>query len=73
MPDTSEQDFDTWIAARKQSPAANLNRAVMEAIHDKPEPVPQIAPKSPAPSWLVAFGCLLAGVGKLSLVVHLAF
>lgn len=73
MSSSSEQDLEAWIASRKQTPVAHLTNAVMGAIQDKNQPMLQVAPKSKSPSWLVASGCLFAGVGKLSLIFYLAF
>jgi hypothetical protein len=73
MPTSSEQDLESWIVSRKHTPAAHLANAVMQAIQEETQPVPRAALLTPSPSWLVASGCLLAGVGKFSLVFHLAF
>jgi hypothetical protein len=73
MPISSEQDLETWIASRKKNPTALLSKSVMDAIHSDTQAIPQETSTPKLPPWFVAFGCLLAGVGKLSLVFHLAF
>lgn len=73
MPSKSDENFENWIASRKQSDPADLLWEVMNSIEPKADPVPQKPSFLNPPPWLLAVGCFLAGLGKISLVLHLAF
>ncbi|MFN0125289.1 MAG: hypothetical protein ACKV19_01225 [Verrucomicrobiales bacterium] len=73
MPTSSDHDLDLWIAGRKQGPSAHLAPSVMKEIRRESNTVPQSSPIAEHPSWLLASTCLVAGIGKLSLIVRLAF
>ncbi|MGJ8695286.1 MAG: hypothetical protein ACSHYF_03150 [Verrucomicrobiaceae bacterium] len=45
----------------------------MAAIRSEAQPLPQAPPELKPPSPLLASACLLAGIGKISLILHLAF
>lgn len=71
MTPSPDESLDAWIAARRQAPAVDLRHSVMNAIRNPPRPVAP-PPRYPIPR-LPAFACLLAGVGKIALILHLAF
>ncbi|MCH1510054.1 MAG: hypothetical protein L7T84_12670 [Akkermansiaceae bacterium] len=73
MSDSTERDLESWITSRKKVPQAHLTRAVMRQIQSDARPLPKTTSQSNRPSWLIASACLLAGVGKLGLIIHLAF
>ena len=73
MPTSSDHELDFWIAARKQDPSAHLAPSVMKEIQKASQTIPHPSPKADRPSWLLASTCLIAGIGKLSLIVRLAF
>ena len=71
MTKSSDHELDLWIAARKKDPSAHLAPSVMKEILNASQPIPH--PKPEPPSWLLTSTCLIAGIGKLSLVFHFAF
>ena len=71
MTTSSDHELDLWIAARKKDPSAHLAPSVMKEIRNASQPIPHPEPEHP--SWLLASTCLIAGIGKLSLIVHFAF
>ncbi len=73
MPTSSDRELDFWIAARKQDPSAHLAPSVMKEIQKASQPICHSSPKPEHPSWLLASTCLIAGIGKLGLIVRLAF
>lgn len=73
MTPSSDHDLDLWIAARKKDPSAHLAPFVMKEIQTASQPVPHPSSKPEKPSWLLASACLLAGIGKLGLILRLAF
>ena len=73
MPTSSDHELDLWIAARKQDLSAHLAPSVMGEIQKASRPIPPPLPGERPPSRLLAAACLAAGIGKLSLIVHLAF
>jgi hypothetical protein len=72
MPTSSDHELDLWIAARKQDLSAHLAPLVMGEIQKASEPIHPL-PEAERPSRLLAAACLAAGIGKLSLIVHLVF
>jgi len=73
MTTSSDHKLDLWIAARKQDPSAHLAPSVMREIQRASQPIPCPSPRPEQPSWLLASACLIAGIGKLSLILRLAF
>lgn len=73
MPTSSDHELDLWIAARKQDPSAHLAPSVMKEIQKVSKTVPRSSPNAEHPSWLLASTCLIAGIGKLGLILRLAF
>ncbi|MES2466283.1 MAG: hypothetical protein V4675_03185 [Verrucomicrobiota bacterium] len=73
MTPSSDYELDLWIAARKKDPSAHLAPSVMKEIQNASHPIPHSSPRPEQPSWLLASACLIAGIGKLSLILRLAF
>ena len=73
MPTSSDHELDLWIAARKQDLSAHLAPSVMGEIQKASRPIVHPLPEAKRPSRLLAAACLAAGIGKLSLIVHLVF
>jgi hypothetical protein len=73
MTTSSDHELDLWIAARKQNPSAHLAPSVMKEIQNAARPTPHPSPRPEQPSWLLASACLIAGLGKLGLILRLAF
>lgn len=73
MPTSYDHELDLWIAARKQGLSAHLAPSVMGEIQKASQPILPPLPGAKRPSRLLAAACLAAGIGKLSLIVHLAF
>lgn len=73
MPHSSDHELDFWIATRKQDPSAHLAPSVMKEIQKASATKPHSSAQPEQPSWLLTSTCLVAGIGKLGLVVHLAF
>ena len=71
MTTSSDHELDLWIAERKKDPSAHLAPSVMKEIRNASQPIPH--PKPEHPSWLLASTCLIAGIGKISLIFHFAF
>ena len=71
MTTSSDQELDLWIAARKKDLSAHLAPSVMKEIQNASQPLPP--PKPEHPSWLLSSTCLIAGIGKLSLIIHFVF
>jgi hypothetical protein len=71
MTTSTDHELDLWIAARKKDPPTHLAPSVMKEIQKASQPIHH--PKPEHPSWLLAPACLIAGIGKLSLVFHFAF
>jgi hypothetical protein len=70
---SSDHELDSWIAARKQDPSAHLAPSVMKEIQKASQSIPHPSHKPENASWLLASTCLIAGIGKLSLIFRLAF
>jgi len=68
-----DQELESWIASRKEEPAVFLAQSVMKEILAEESASSHQRPESKYPSWLISTTCLLAGIGKLGLVIHLAF
>ena len=68
-----DQELESWIASRKQDPAAHLAPSVMKEIQTEKQNSSLPSSKSKYPSWLISSACLFAGIGKLGLIFHLAF
>ena len=73
MHKSSDHDLDPWIAARKRAPSAHLAPSVMKEIKRASQTTPKLSHKSNQPAWLISCSCLIAGIGKICLIVHLAF
>ena len=73
MSDSTEQELEAWIASRKETPSADLTRAVMREIQNEARPLLNSTSQTKQPTWLIASACLIVGVGKLGLIIHLAF
>lgn len=71
MTTSSDHELDLWIAVRKKDPSAHLAPSVMKEIQKASHPIPHF--KSEHPSWLLTSACLIAGIGKLSIIIRLAF
>jgi hypothetical protein len=73
MPTSSDHDLDLWIAARKQDLSAHLAPSVMQEIQNASQTTHHPSSEPEYPSWLLASTCLIAGIGKLGLIIRLAF
>lgn len=73
MTTPSDHELDLWIAARKKDPPTHLAPSVMKEIQKASQPIHHSSPRPEQPSWLLASACFIAGIGKLSLILRLAF
>lgn len=77
MNSSSKQDLEAWITSRRNTPNAQLAESVMQTLHEETQPLVNqnatVPPRPKPPAWLLSSGCLLIGIGKISLILHLAF
>ena len=73
MTTSSDHELDLWIAARKKDPSAHLAPSVMKEIQKASQSIIQPVSEPEHSSWLLASTCFIAGIGKLGLILRLAF